>query len=130
MNDENIMDSCLNIQTETIIHPMDELLFKLKYSWLGSSSILWSNTLQFPVDHLFDSEKNKPVYPLFDIVRLIQFSRSPVTKQCIRCGNYTESMTNSNSTQLNISKTNCIYLQDSISDKCLCGGYWVYSPLK
>ncbi|CAF0729025.1 unnamed protein product [Brachionus calyciflorus] len=130
MNDESIMDACLNIQAETIIRPMDGLLFNLKYSWLGNSSTLWSNTLQFPIDHLFDTEKNKPIYPLFDIVRLIQFSRSPLTKQCIRCGNYTESSTSSSSNQTNGTKTNCIYLQDSASDKCLCGGYWVLSPLK
>ncbi|RNA44954.1 mediator of RNA polymerase II transcription subunit 16 isoform X1 [Brachionus plicatilis] len=124
LNDESVIDSCLTIQAETIIRPMDELLFKLKFSWLGSSSDLWTNTIKFPVDHLFDNEKHRQIYPLFDIIRLIQFSRSPITKQCIRCGNYTEA--NSNQTQPN-TKKNCIFLQDSSGEKCFCGGYFVLS---
>lgn len=127
MNDESVMDQCLNIQAETIIRPMDELFYNLKYSWLGSSSSLWVKTLQFPVDHLFESEKNKPIYPLFDILRLIQFSRSVATKQCIRCGNYTESNKNA---EIANSKLNCIYIQDNCADKCICGGFWVLSSLQ
>lgn len=124
LNDESVIDSCLTIQAETIIRPMDELLFKLKYSWLGNSQYLWSNILKFPIDQLFENEKKRQIYPLFDIVRLIQFSRSPSTKQCIRCGNYTE--TNMNQTQSN-TKKNCIFIQDSNGEKCFCGGYWVLS---
>lgn len=127
LHDESIIDQCLNIQAETIIRPMDELFFNLKYSWLGNAHSLWTKTLQFRVDHLFESEKCKPIYPLFDVIRLIQFSRSFSTKQCIRCGNYTEASKN---TQVQNSKLNCIYMQDSCSEKCMCGGYWVLSTLQ
>lgn len=103
---------------------MDELLFKLKHSWLGKSLYMWSNTLTFPIDHLFENEKKRKIYPLFDIVRLIQFSRSPLTKQCIRCGNYTEANLNQSHTN---TKKNCIFIQDSNGEKCICGGFWVYN---
>ena len=152
------MDQCLNIEAETVIRPMDELFFPLKHTWLGNMSSLWHKPAQFPVDILFEPEwqLNRHVSPLFDIIRLIQFSRSPLTKQCIRCANYTEASTSvtatvtgginpaanssnstttsSNSKQNVIAsetlatlKTNCIYMQDSSSEKCLCGGYWVLS---
>ena len=86
----------------------DYKLFNLKTTWFGLSSSSWLKTFHFPVDHLFEAEKSHGQYPLFDIIRLVDFSRSSMTKQCFRCGNYTESYaTNSNqpSTLSNISSS-------------------------
>jgi hypothetical protein len=92
--------------------------FNLKNTWFGLSSSSWLKTFHFPVDHLFEAEKIREHYPycLFDIVRLIDFCRSNLTKQCFRCGNYTESNTsntisnnvnnNNNSNNNNISNSN------------------------
>lgn len=123
------MDQCLNIQAETIIRPMEEQFFYMKYTCLGNPSSLWLKTLQLKVDEIFETDKSKTLYPLFDINRIIQFSRSASTKQCIRCGNFTES-NKSNHQNVNNPKTNCIYMLDSCSEKCICGGYWVLSTLQ
>lgn len=137
------MDLCLNIEAEAVMRPVDELFYHLKYSWFGRpvNSYVSMKPFAFSVDELFDQERHhKPIYPLFDIMRLIQFSRSGSTKQCIRCGNYTEAQviqTHGNRNQqqhqhhLNAAtKMNSIYIQDSSSDKCLCGGYWILSSLQ
>lgn len=136
----------------------DDKFFNLKYTWFGSSTSSWLKTFHFPVDFLFDIEKTRDQYPLFDIIRLVEFSRSNLTKQCFRCGNYTESnnhissssnsvannnVTNSNSPNTNAtgnintggsinannSKTNGAHIQDLSGDKCICGGFWVLSSL-
>lgn len=122
------MDQCLNVQAETVIRPMDELFVCLKNSWFGQTNNNWSKTFQFRVDCIFEEEKCKKMYPLFDIVRLIQFSRSSSTKQCIRCGNYTES--NIQTSTLPNSKINSIYLLDNSAENCICGGSWVFLPMQ
>lgn len=121
------MDLCLNLEAETIIRPVDEFFYNfVNYVWFNSQS---SKPLQMSVDELFESEKQqRQIYPIFDIIRLIQFSRSSITKQCIRCGNFTEAQMNIKGAQP--IKNNCIYMQDSTSDKCVCGGCWVISPLQ
>ncbi len=124
--DESVLDLCSAIQFETVIRPVDELFFNLKHTWLGNPTSTWQECVKLPVDHLFQEEKSKKLYPLFDVIRMIQFSRSSVTKQCIRCGNYTES--NSSSSIAN-SRSNCIYIQDSCAEKCICGGSWVLSSI-
>ena len=128
LNDEEIVSQCLNMQAETIIKPIDELFFNLKHPWMSTHTLAWNRTLQFQVDHLFDSEKSvRKQYPLFDIIRLIQFSRSAATKQCIRCGNFTEANKQDNEAS---SKLNCILIQDASASHCVCGGLWVLSPLQ
>ena len=106
---------------------MNDSYFNLKHSWLGGKISNQNKTLQFPVDCLFDEEKSKKQYPIFDIIRLIKFSRSSITKQCIRCGNYTESNTQQN---VQSSKVNCIFMQDACGEKCICGGLWVLSSIQ
>jgi len=106
---------------------MKELFFNSKQSWLGNTANNWNKVLQFPVDHLFDEEKEKQQYPLFDIIRLIKFSRSTLTKQCIKCGNFTESNTQTN---IQNSKINSLTMQDYCGEKCICGGAWVLSPIQ
>jgi hypothetical protein len=125
LNDESLLEQCINIQSETIITPTNDYYFNLKNSWFGGKNI--NKTLQFPVDILFEEEKSKKQYPLFDIIRLIKFSRSSITKQCIRCGNYTESNTQHN---VQSSKVNCIFMQDACGEKCVCGGLWVLSSIQ
>lgn len=80
----------------------DYKFFNLKDTWFGMSASSWLKTFHFPVDHLFEAEKAPKQYPLFDIIRLVEFSRSSMTKQCFRCGNYTESFTT------NLNPTNSI----------------------
>ena len=136
-NDDSLVDHCLSIQVETIIHSMDDLLVNLKQPWIGNSNFNWSKTLQIPVDHLFEEEKSKKLFPLYDMIRLLQFSRSSATKQCIRCGCFTDSQTPapnspppSASSPSQYGKNNCIYIQDVCADKCICGGYCVLSSLQ
>jgi hypothetical protein len=137
LNDEEIAAQCSIIQAETVIRPLDEIFFTLKQPWTGPHSTIWSQVFRSQVDRLFDEEKSgRQPYPLFDIQRLIQFSRSAATKQCTRCGNFTESsraelVSPANAGEvLNTARQNCIYVQDSCSERCLCGGYWVLSPLQ
>ena len=128
------MDLCLNIEAETVIRPVDELFINIKNSWFGQFNSQVSKPFTCSADDLFDHEKinNKRIYPIFDIMRMIQFSRSSTTKQCIRCGNLTEAQTfyNYATKSLQANKVNCIYIQDSTSEKCLCGGYWVLASLQ
>ena len=129
VNEDTLIEQCLSINNEIITSQLNDNLVNLKNCWLGSN--LWNKPLQFRVNHLFDEELNKKQYPLFDIIRLIQFSISSNTKQCIRCGNYTESNTNNNinNTNNNNSKINCLLMQDSCGERCICGGMWVSSDL-
>lgn len=131
--DESLMEQCILIQTDTIATNLDKKYFNLRHSWFGLSTSSWLKTFQFPVDYLFDEERLCALYPLFDIVKLIQFSRSSLTKQCIRCGNYTESEQNLASTSASFSHKAfqmCISMQDLCGNKCLCGGPWVFSPIQ
>jgi hypothetical protein len=134
----------------------DYKFFNLKTTWFGLSSSSWLKTFHFPVDHLFEAEKAPKQYPLFDIIRLVDFSRSSMTKQCFRCGNFTESCTinsNQSNTISNLSnsiasanspsnsvstssnnanatlRSNNVSMQDLSGDKCICGGFWVLSSL-
>jgi hypothetical protein len=129
-SDEDLLEDCTKIQAETMhdTSTSNGFYFNLKYSWLGGKiSHNMSKTVQIPVDFLFEEERSKRQHPLFDIVRLIKFSRSSITKQCIRCGNLTESNTQQN---VQSSKVNCVYMQDACGDKCICGGLWVLSSIQ
>ena len=134
------MDQCINLEAETIIRPVDELFSQIKYPWLGVN-LSMKPCLQLTIDQYFNDEKSKREYPLFDVIRFIYFSRSQTTKQCIRCGSYSETITASNNTSSttttaagssnneNNIKNNSIYILDSSADKCICGGLWVLSSL-
>lgn len=127
------MEQCTSVQSDTIHPHLDKKLFNLRHSWFGESSHCWLKTYQLPVDYLFDEERPRIQYPLFDIVRLIQFSRSSLTKQCIRCGNFTEanSLTSHTQPQTNSLKSqSCMLMQDLCGNKCICGGSWVFSPIQ
>ncbi len=127
--DELLQDQCLNIQSETLIKPMDELLNQLKLPWLGIN-LAAKTCLKLNVEQQFNEEKlNRKDYPLFDIIRFIYFSRSQFTKQCIRCANYSEMIVNNSSAADDCVKNNCIYILDSSSDKCICGGLWILAPI-
>ena len=126
-SDDGLIEQCTTLQSETVSQSMKELFFNSKQSWLGNSLDSWNKVLQFPVDHLFDEEKERQQYPLFDIIRLIKFSRSALTKQCVKCGNFTESNTQ---TSIQNSKTNGLTMQDFCGDRCICGGAWVLSPIQ
>jgi hypothetical protein len=132
MNDDELFNQCLSLQTETIIRPIDELFTNLKHPWIGMHQETWVKHARFDVDLLFENERtnNRRQYPIFDLMRLIQFSRSTATKQCIRCGNFTEALKQTEKASSTSLQHNCIYIQDSCADKCLCGGYWVLSPLQ
>ncbi len=135
IGDDLLQDQCVNIQSETLAKSMDELLNQIKQPWLGIN-LATKSCLKLSIEQQFNEEKfNRKDYPLFDIIRFIYFSRSQFTRQCIRCGNYSE-MINNNPTSAvaddnNISsdKNNCIYIFDSSADKCVCGGLWVLAPI-
>lgn len=139
VNDESLVEQCVCIQADTIINELDKKFFNLMHSWFGLTKSSWQKTFQFSVDHLFSEEKSPVMYPLFDVARLIQFSRSNLTKQCIRCGNYTEGNSASNTAsnaataQTNTLQTSkmqsCIHMQELSADRCVCGGFWVFSPI-
>lgn len=138
------MDQCLNIEAEAVIRPIDELFCNLKHPWYSKQEQQHvygggvAKPVSFSIDEFFDQElaAQKTIYPIFDIVRMIQFSRSSNTKQCIRCGNFTEAQVigsygNKISGSIQATnKTNCIFVQDASSERCLCGGYWVLSALQ
>lgn len=131
--DDSLTEQCISVQNDTISASLYKKFVNLRHSWFGLSTSSWLKTFQFPVDYLFDEERNGMLYPLFDIVRLIQFSRSVSTKQCIRCGNYTESgaPNNSNPAAGQVTKIQTsILIQDLCGDKCICGGAWVQSPIQ
>ena len=137
--DDLLQDQCVNMQSETLSKSMDELLNQIKQPWLGIN-LATKPCLKLSIDQQFNEEKfNRKDYPLFDIIRFIYFSRSQFTKQCIRCGNYSEMINTTTTTAAaaatsddnNISshKNNCIYILDSSSDKCVCGGLWILAPI-
>lgn len=128
--DDSLTEQCSNVQNDTVSVNLYKKFVNLRHSWFGLSTSSWLKTFQFSVDYLFDEERNSMLYPLFDIVRLIQFSRSANTKQCIRCGNYTESGSNSPAASQVSKVQTSIWIQDLCGDKCLCGGAWVQSPIQ
>ena len=131
--DDLLHDQCSSIKAETLIKPMDELLCQIKQPWLGIN-LTTKSCMKLSIEYQFNEEKlNKKEYPLFDIIRFIYFSRNHSTKQCYRCANYSEmndnlstSMTGEESTNVT---NNCIYILDSSSDKCICGGLWMLPNL-
>jgi len=124
-----LFEQCTVIQADTINPHMENKFFNLRHSWFGQGVHSWLKTYQLPVDYLFDVERPCQQKSLFDIVRLIEFSRSPLTKQCIHCGNYTES--NSSGVQAGSRAASTSFqIQDLAGDRCICGGSWVYSPIQ
>ncbi len=124
--DDALIDQCLSVQAETISRPIDELLLQIKYPWIHFTTHR-SKCINLSVDQLLSEEKiNRKNYPLFDVMRLVYFSRSEFTRQCIRCGNFTESgaLLESKNDQ-----SNCIKIFDLSSDKCVCNGLWVLTYL-
>lgn len=117
----------MSILNDTIFTPLDEKLVNLRHTWFGKSSSSWSKTFEFQIDYLFEEEKHKRQYPLFDILRLIQFSRSNLTRQCIRCGNFSELSSQLNSQN---SKSNSLFIQMAPGDRCICNGLWAQSSLQ
>ena len=131
--DDLLQDQCVNIQSETLSRPMDELLNQIKQPWLGNN-LAAKPCLKLNVEQKFSEEKYvKKDYPLFDIIRFIYFTRSQLTRQCIRCANYSEMILSSSAsgatTDENGVKNNCIYILESSSDKCVCGGLWILASL-
>jgi hypothetical protein len=125
--DDALVDQCLSVQAETIARPIDELLLQLKCPWIHvPATHVKHKCLNLSVDQLFAEEKlNRKNYPLFDLTRLVYFSRSEATRQCIRCGNYTESGSSTSKDD----QTNSIKTFDLGSDKCVCNGLWVLGCL-
>ncbi len=121
-----LVEQCAQIQADTINPHVDRKLFNLRHSWFGPGVHAWLKTYQLPVDYLFDVERPCQQQSLFDIVRLIEFSRSPLTKQCVHCGNYTESSSAGGGRVAG----SCVPIQDLAGDRCVCGGAWVYSPIQ
>ena len=129
LKDPVLFEQCTVIQAETINPRMDMKLFNLRHSWFGQTVHSWLKTYQLPVDYLFDAERPCQQKSLFDIVRLIEFSRSPLTKQCVHCGNFTESSSGGVQVGSRVANT-CVQMQDLGGDRCVCGGCWVYSPIQ
>ena len=129
--DDSLAEQCIAIQNDVVSVNLYKRFVNLRHSWFGLSTSSWLKTFQFPVDYLFDEERNGTLCPLFDIVRLINFSRSAMTKQCIRCGNYTESGSQPSGVSGSAAKVPAsILMQDLCGDKCICGGSWVQSPIQ
>jgi hypothetical protein len=120
--DDILLDQCSLIKAESIVRPIHEYLFNIRQPWIQQN--IKNDYLKLNADDLFQDEKQTKNYPLFDVIKLITFSRSQFTKQCIKCGNYSESLNGINN---DLSKQNCTFIQETASNGCICGGLWVYS---